>query len=281
MHTFKEIAPLRTYLNTLHSTHSSVGFVPTMGALHEGHLSLIRASKKENSTTVCSIYVNPTQFGNPKDLEKYPRMLEQDLSLLEGESCDIVFCPENQEMYERPAHVSIAFKDLDNVLEGEFRPGHFSGVAQVVAKLFNIVQPDRTYFGQKDFQQVVLINRLVEALKFNVKVITMPIVREADGLAMSSRNQRLSPTERKQASVLFACLHQTRDGILAGKAMDALREQARALCSESGVTLEYLAVADRKDFILLNQVTDPSQAVILIAAQVGPVRLIDNLFVQP
>jgi pantoate--beta-alanine ligase len=281
MHIFKEIAPLRTHLNTLHSSSSGVGLVPTMGALHEGHLSLIRAAKKENATTVCSIYVNPTQFSNKEDLEKYPRMLDHDLQLLESESCDIVFCPESQEMYGSSAPLAIAFQNLDNVLEGKFRPGHFSGVAQVVAKLFNIIQPDRAYFGQKDYQQVMIINRLIEALKFNVKLISMPIVREADGLAMSSRNQRLSSGERKRATVLYACLLQTRDGIIKGSTLNVLQDQAESLCLERGVTLEYLAVADKKEFILLDRVTDLTQAVILIAAQVGPVRLIDNLVVQP
>ncbi len=281
MHIFKEIAPLRTYLNSLHSATSSIGLVPTMGALHQGHLSLIRASKKDNETTVCSIYVNPTQFGNQEDLEKYPRTLEHDLSLLKSESCDIVFCPDSQQMYGSAAPLSIAFQKLDNILEGKFRPGHFSGVAQVVAKLFNIVEPDLAYFGQKDYQQVMIISRLVEALKFNVKVITMPTVREADGLAMSSRNQRLSPEERKRASILYTCLLQTRDGILAGKTVDRLLASAKLLCLESGVALEYLAVVDRKDFTLLDRLTDPNNSVVLIAAQVGPVRLIDNLFVQP
>ncbi len=281
MHIFKEIAPLRTYLNALHSSPSSVGFVPTMGALHEGHLSLIRASKKENTTTVCSIYVNPTQFGNKEDLEKYPKSLEEDLAMLDLELCDVVFCPETEEMYGSSAPLSIAFKDLDNVLEGEFRPGHFSGVAQIVAKLFNIIQPDRAYFGQKDYQQVMIINRLVDALKFKTNIITMPIVREPDGLAMSSRNKRLSPEERQRATVLFACLLQTRDGILAGKSMDALRREAKVLCMENGVAMEYLAVVDRKDFILLDRVLDPNNVVILIAVQVGAVRLIDNLLVQP
>jgi pantoate--beta-alanine ligase len=252
-----------------------------MGALHEGHLSLIRASRNQNTVTVCSIYVNPTQFGNADDLAKYPRTLDKDISLLKGEHCDILFSPDNREMYGASAPMSISFPNLDNVLEGAFRPGHFSGVAQVVAKLFNIVQPDRAYFGQKDFQQVMIVNRLVEALKFHVNIVSMPIVREPDGLAMSSRNQRLSATERKSATVLHACLKHTREGLLAGKSLQALVAEASGMCTSNGVSLEYLAVADRKEFRLLDSVSDPQQAVILIAAQVGPVRLIDNLFVQP
>jgi pantoate--beta-alanine ligase len=279
MHIFKEIAPLRTHLSALQSTHSTVGFVPTMGALHEGHLSLIRASKKENKITVCSIYVNPTQFGNQEDLSKYPRTLDKDIFLLERESCDVLFCPENNEMYSSKLTMTIAFDGLDNVLEGEFRPGHFSGVARVVAKLFNIVQPQVAYFGQKDFQQVMVINRLVEELKFNVKICLMPIVREADGLAMSSRNQRLSPKERQDAGVLHRVLLRTRDGIEAGKSLHTLRDEALNLCIENNATLEYLSVADRKQFNLLEEKIVPGEGVILIAAKVGPVRLIDNLFV--
>ncbi len=281
MHIFTEIAPLRTHLNTLRSPSFSVGFVPTMGALHEGHLSLIRASRNQNTVTVCSIYVNPTQFGNADDLAKYPRTLDKDVSLLKGEHCDVLFSPDNREMYGTSAPLNISFPNLDNVLEGAFRPGHFSGVAQVVAKLFNIVQPDRAYFGQKDFQQVMIVNRLVEALKFHVNIISMPIVREPDGLAMSSRNQRLSTDDRERAKVLYACLKQARKGLLAGKPLQAVVAETSATCTSNGISLEYLAVADRKEFRLLDRVMDPQQAVILIAAQVGPVRLIDNMFVQP
>jgi pantoate--beta-alanine ligase len=281
MHIFTEIAPLRTHLNTLRSPSFSVGFVPTMGALHEGHLSLIRASRNQNTVTVCSIYVNPTQFGNADDLAKYPRTLDKDISLLKGEKCDIVFSPDNREMYGTSAPMNISFPNLDNVLEGAFRPGHFSGVAQVVAKLFNIVQPDNAYFGEKDFQQVMVVSRLVEGLKFHVNIVSIPIVREPDGLAMSSRNQRLSAAERQSATVLYACLQQTREGLLAGKSLQSLMAEARSMCASQGVNLEYLAVADRKEFRLLDIVSDPQRAVILIAAQVGPVRLIDNLFIQP
>jgi len=280
MHIFTEIAPLQTHLNTLRSPSISVGFVPTMGALHEGHLSLIRAARLENAATVCSVYINPTQFGNPEDLAKYPRTMDQDLSLLKRESCDIVFCPDNFEMYGSSPPLNIAFPNLDDILEGEFRPGHFSGVAQVVAKLFNIIQPDRAYFGQKDFQQVMIVRRLVEALKFKVNVVAMPIIREPDGLAMSSRNQRLSADERGRAAILYTCLMRAREGLLAGKPVHALVDEVRSMCASKGVSLEYLAVADTKEFRLLNSIDDPSQAVILIAASVGSVRLIDNIMVQ-
>jgi pantoate--beta-alanine ligase len=280
MQIFKEIAPLRAYLNNRRTATLSVGFVPTMGALHEGHLSLIRAAKKENTLTVCSIYVNPTQFGNPEDLLNYPRTLDKDLELLRLEGCDVVFCPETDEMYGHTPPMLISFPGLDNVLEGEFRPGHFSGVAQVVAKLFHIVGPDRAYFGQKDFQQVMIVSRMVEALKFNVRIVPMPIIREADGLAMSSRNQRLSTAEREQATVIYKCLQYARKRVLDGETVFLIVEEVRDRCAESQVRLEYLAIADRKTLTLLDRVGDPRHAVILMAAHVGPVRLIDNLIIE-
>lgn len=278
MHIFKEITPLRAYLRQHHSHHSSLGLVPTMGALHAGHLSLIQASKKENDTTICSIYVNPAQFNNPRDLEKYPRTLETDIQrLLEG-GCDAVFCPDNSEMYPETSHLVFDFGLLDKILEGEFRPRHFSAVALVVSKLFHIVQPDRAYFGQKDLQQFKIISRLVAELTFNVKVVCVPIVREGDDLAMSSRNMRLSGEERKQARVLYQSLVNVREGLLQGKPFAGLREEAIELCKQNGAKVEYLSLADREDLTLLENVTHPENAVLLIAAEVGPVRLIDNVY---
>jgi pantoate--beta-alanine ligase len=238
---------------------------------------LIRAAKRETNLTVCSIYVNPTQFGNPEDLAKYPRTLDRDMEWLSKENCDVVFCPETGEMYGDGSSIAISFPGLDDVLEGEFRPGHFSGVAQVVAKLFHIVEPDRAYFGQKDYQQVMVVSRLVEALKFNLEIVSMPIVREANGLAMSSRNQRLSDAERTQASVIHESLQYAKGRIQDGQRMDTIVDEVRARCAARGVRLEYLALADRDTFTLLDQASNPDQVVVLIAAHVGPVRLIDNL----
>lgn len=280
MHIFREIKALQAHLRTLRSTYSSVGFVPTMGALHDGHLSLLRAARHENAVSICSIYVNPTQFGNPADLEKYPRTLEADLALLRKENCDVVFCPNNDEMYGQSPPISLSFPGLDKVLEGEFRPGHFSGVAQVVAKLFHIVEPDRAYFGEKDFQQVLIVRRLVEALSFNVKIVSLPIVREADGLALSSRNQRLQPADRIAATVLYAALNHARQSLLQGETLERVRAEAKEMCAAKGVSLEYLALAETKALTLLERVTDPHSSILLMAAQVGPVRLIDNLRIQ-
>ena len=200
---FKEIEPLKAFLDNKRGRDLSIGLVPTMGALHPGHLELVKASKKVNSLAVCSIFVNPTQFNNPSDLEKYPRSLDKDIELLNSVGCDVLFFPDKKEMYQKPSTIKFDFGQLDKVLEGEFRPGHFSGVALVVSKLFNIVNPTRAYFGQKDFQQFKIINRLVEELHFNIELICFPTLREADGLAMSSRNLRLTDDQRKTALIFF------------------------------------------------------------------------------
>ena len=198
MHIFKEIKPLRAFLNQKRAEQESIGLVPTMGALHRGHLALIQASKAENKLTVCSIYVNPTQFNNSADLEKYPRTLPADIALLEEAGCDVLFCPGNQEMYRDVSTLTMDFGGVDKILEGKFRPGHFSGVGLVVSKLFNIVAPDRAYFGQKDFQQFSVIARLVKELQFGLELRRIPTLRESDGLAMSSRNMRLNESDRKK-----------------------------------------------------------------------------------
>jgi pantoate--beta-alanine ligase len=177
--------------------------------------------------------------------------------------------------------LAISFPGLDHVLEGEFRPGHFAGVAQVVAKLFNIVQPDRAYFGQKDYQQIMVVSRLVHALKFNIEIVALPTVREADGLAMSSRNQRLSPEERNRAGVLHQSLLKAKASLCSGLSMESVLEETRRACALQQVQLEYLALADRMTFSKLDRVVDPSQTVLLIAAHVGQVRLIDNLVLEP
>ena len=230
MHIFTAVGPLKAFLKHHHPAQVSVGLIPTMGALHQGHISLVEASKKENSITVCSIYVNPKQFNNRTDFVKYPRTLEKDIQILGDVGCDVVFNPDDAEMYAEASQLSIDFGSLDKILEGKFRPGHFSAVAVVVSKLFNIIQPDRAYFGQKDFQQVIVISRLIEELKFDVKLVRLPIVREYDGLAMSSRNMRLNADERRQSVSLFECLKQTRDGLLRGESFSSLKEKVSNRC---------------------------------------------------
>src|SRR6478609_5433994 len=278
MHVFKEIKPLRAFLKDKWN-FISIGLVPTMGALHAGHLSLIKASKDENKLTICSIFVNPTQFNNPSDLEKYPRTLNSDLQLLEQTGCDIVFAPDRIEMYQNASNLKFDFGQLDKILEGEFRPGHFSGVALVVSKLFHIVQPTIAYFGQKDFQQFKIIEKLIEELKFDIHLKRMPVFREADGLAMSSRNMRLTETERKKAIVLYESLIASKKLLTQGKSILHAKEFVKQKWeSIAGIKLDYFELADSENLNLLETVTGKS--VLLIAGFVGEVRLIDNLLLN-
>jgi pantoate--beta-alanine ligase len=250
-----------------------------MGALHAGHLSLIEASKRENQITVCSIFVNPAQFNNPKDLEKYPRTLERDLGMLKKAGCDVVFTPEAKMMYDSEPTIKFDFGDLDKILEGKFRPGHFSGVALVVSKFFNIVQPTVAYFGQKDFQQYKIIERLVTELKFDLKLKSMPIHREADGLAMSSRNMRLNEVERKNAIVFYHALTDAKKMLKSGESLAKVKELVKQKCeSVEGIKLEYFELANAENLKSTESVTDKS--VLLIAGFVGEIRLIDNLLLN-
>ncbi|MBX2897331.1 MAG: pantoate--beta-alanine ligase [Cyclobacteriaceae bacterium] len=278
MKIFKEIEPLRAFLKQFRQPAGLIGFVPTMGALHAGHRALIETSVKECNYTVCSIYVNPTQFNNPVDLAKYPNTLDTDIELLEKAGCDVLFCPPHSEMYLHQDHIRFDFGLLDKILEGEFRPGHFSGVALVVSKLLNIVQPDKAYFGQKDFQQYLIVSKLVADLNFNVELIRMPIVREPDGLAMSSRNARLTAEQRKTALVFYQSLQQAKTRLQSGADFEVVKAEIKSICeSKPEITLEYLALADTTNLSPLKNVT--TQSVLLIAGYVGEVRLIDNLII--
>ncbi len=276
MEIFEEIKALKAFLGARRDKHLSIGLVPTMGALHDGHLELIKASKVENQVTVCSIYVNPAQFNNPSDLEKYPRTLERDAELLKKAGCDVVFAPSNREMYAQKSTLHFDFGSLDKVMEGKFRPGHFSGVALVVSKLFNIVQPTRAYFGQKDFQQFKIISKIVEELLFDLELHSVPIVREPSGLAMSSRNQRLSPVERASAVVFYQSLQMARELLLRGDSIEEVKKEVKKKAeSISGIRLEYIELADTENLNATEIVS--SKSILLIAGYVGEVRLIDNL----
>jgi pantoate--beta-alanine ligase len=279
MDIFKEIEPLRAFLKSAGRDFESLGFVPTMGALHDGHLSLIHASKRENTKTICSIYVNPAQFNNENDLAKYPKTLDNDIELLKNIGCDILFCPDNKEMYSTEPSIRFDFGSLDKVLEGEYRPGHFSGVALVISKLFHIINPHRAYFGQKDFQQFKIIEKLVDELKFDVSLRCMPIEREWDGLAMSSRNARLNSEQRKKATTLYRCLQQAKTLILAGKSINLIRETVQTEFSQvDDIKLEYFELVDSSNLMSLKNVGDKTDnAILLVAGYVGEVRLIDNL----
>jgi pantoate--beta-alanine ligase len=279
MEIFSQIGPLRAFLEQKKMLLKSVGFVPTMGALHNGHLALVKESCRDSDITVCSIYVNPAQFNNPDDLAKYPRTLTSDIEMLKSAGCDVLFCPSNEEIYPEESIITFDFGHLEHVLEGKFRPGHFSGVAKVVSKLFNIVQPERTYFGQKDFQQFKIIECLVRELKFNTQLRCVPIQREKDGLAMSSRNKRLTAEQRRIAIVFYEALQLAKQRLHEGISMALINLEIKEYCeSKPGIQLEYLELADASNFVITENVT--STAILLIAGYVGDVRLIDNLLLN-
>jgi pantoate--beta-alanine ligase len=255
----------------------SVGFVPTMGYLHEGHLSLVRRSKAENEFTVVSIFVNPTQFLPNEDFKTYPRDEERDLSLLKREAADLVFLPAAGEMYRSGFCTVIEVEGLSKALEGASRPGHFRGVATVVAKLFNLVEPTRAYFGQKDAQQVLVIQTMTADLNMNVEVIACPTIREVDGLAMSSRNVYLNSEERQRAKVLPRAIFLARELWMAGERDGGtLRRRVREILeSVPGVEVDYVSVADPRSLIELEKID--GGCLVSIAAKFGGVRLIDNV----
>jgi pantoate--beta-alanine ligase len=279
MHLFRTIAELRIWRSQQASR--SVGFVPTMGYLHEGHLALVRRARAENETVVVSIFVNPLQFGPQEDYDRYPRDLDRDLCLLEREGVDAVFAPSVSEMYPSGFSTAVVVTGpIAERLEGEARPGHFRGVATVVTRLFGLVQPQRAYFGWKDAQQVLVVQRLVQDLALPVDIVPLPTVREADGLAMSSRNVYLSPEERVAASAipraLFAALERFRSG---ERAAAALRELVQRTLTTTPVRLEYVSVSDLETFQEVEYVERP--ALLLVAAWIGTTRLIDNVLLDP
>jgi pantoate--beta-alanine ligase len=258
----------------------SVGFVPTMGYLHEGHLALVKQARVENSVVVVSIFVNPTQFGPAEDFKTYPRNTERDLALLQKENTDIVFMPSAEEMYPEKFSSWVVVEKVTDRLEGSCRPGHFKGVATVVAKLFNIVEPTRAYFGQKDAQQALVIKKMAADLNMNLEVVVSPTVREKDGLAMSSRNIYLNPQERKTATILFKALTLAQKLREKGE-IDAeiLRQQMTALISREPLAkIEYISIADTDTLEELSTIN--GQALASMAVRIGQTRLIDNIILK-
>lgn len=271
---------VKSALQNISESQRTVGFVPTMGALHQGHLALVEKAKEYSDVVFVSIFVNPTQFNNPDDFAKYPNTLDKDLDLLKNTGVDYLFLPEVQEVYPVKPMVSIDFGDLERVLEGAFRPGHFNGVGIVVSKLLNIVKPHKAFFGQKDLQQVAVIKRLVADLSFDVDIVVVPTVREEDGLALSSRNLRLSPTERKSALILFKALSFAKDELLAGEPWLEIREKIDELImTQIGVSLEYFELVHSDNMTILDKLGKNIPVSICAAAYVGEVRLIDNISV--
>ncbi len=254
-----------------------LGLVPTMGALHDGHLSLVRRARSENASLVVTIFVNPTQFGPSEDLAAYPRNPERDLSLLESEGTDVVFMPPPDEVYPADFDTWISVERTSAPLEGEARPGHFRGVATVVCKLFNIVRPDRAYFGQKDAQQLQVIRRMNADLNIGVELTAMPTIRESDGLAMSSRNAYLSPEQRRAAPVLYAALQAAQEIYDGGaRQADALREaMQRVLAAETLARPDYVSIANPDTMAQLELIDGPALA--SLAVRIGTTRLIDNV----
>jgi pantoate--beta-alanine ligase len=281
MEIFKQIAPLRTFLDRVRKSEKSIGLVPTMGALHRGHISLIQTAKSQNAVTVATIYVNPTQFNNPNDLQKYPKTPEMDMEMLQEAGCDVVFIPEDPEMYAEKPLLKFDFGHLDKVMEGKFRPGHFSGVALVVSKFFNIVQPKRAYFGQKDWQQFAVIRQLVGELKFNIELYSVPILRETDGLAMSSRNLRLSHAQRSNAVVFHQALVMAKNALTAGRDLETVKKAVFDMVnSKPEIRLEYFELADSRNLTILDTVDKGVLPILCIAGFAGEIRLIDNMFLD-
>ena len=262
------------------SLHGTFGLVPTMGALHEGHLSLVRRARAECDSVGVSIFVNPAQFGTGEDLDRYPRDLDRDLMALQALGVDLVWAPSPQIVYPRAFQTWVTVEEVTRGLEGERRPGHFRGVATVVAKLFNVFTPDRAYFGQKDAQQVTVIRRMAQDLDFPVEIVVCPTVRAPDGIALSSRNRHLSPRERKAATVLFRALSAARTGYEGGQRnAGALRAAMKAILdTEPLAHAEYISASDPETLSEVDRVDDG--VLLSLAVRIGGTRLIDNFLIQ-
>ncbi len=278
-----EIYKLRTQvndrINQLKDEGKTIGFVPTMGALHEGHLSLIRCSKKENDITVVSIFVNPTQFNDPKDLERYPRMLDKDIEKLEAEGVDILFAPDEKEMYPEPDTRQFDFGHLDKILEGKYRPGHFNGVAQIVSKLFETIPADRAYFGKKDYQQYLIIKTLAAKYlpELNIEIVPCPIIREKDGLAMSSRNMLLTPSQRESAKLISQMLFRAKELVDIFSVNELKQFVIDTINQDPNLKVEYFEIADADTLLPIDDWQYSRKPIALIAVYDGEIRLIDNI----
>jgi pantoate--beta-alanine ligase len=277
MHVFSTIEEIRENLRQARAAGHTIGCVPTMGALHDGHLSLMKRAKQDGTFLVTTIFVNPTQFGPNEDFKKYPRTLQQDLKICEAAGVDLVFTPTVDEMYPPGNLTAIHVKQITEELEGIFRPGHFDGVATVVMKLFQIIQPDQAYFGKKDFQQLLIIQKMVDDLNMATRIVWCETLREADGLAMSSRNRYLSPEERQRASCIYKALllgeELLASGMLPTNAAAHMMEQIQQY--DESIKIDYVTIADPAT---MKSISRPqSEMVGLIALRIGTTRLIDNM----
>lgn len=273
------IQALQEDLNTLREAGKSIGLVPTMGALHRGHIALVDRCVKENDVCVVSVFVNPTQFNDLNDLVQYPRTLEADVALLQESGCGFVFAPSVEEMYPEPDTRTFDFGALEQVMEGAHRPGHFNGVAQVVSKLFFIVKPDRAYFGEKDFQQLVIVRTLVSQLRLSLEIVPCPIVREESGLAMSSRNARLSEEGKRKASLISKTLFESHDQ-KAAKTVNELKQWiVDRIQSDPLLQAEYVSIVDGNTLQEINDWEETAYAVVCLAVFCEGIRLIDNTLI--
>lgn len=278
---FTKIVDLQAFVRQIKNLNQSLGFVPTMGALHNGHISLIEASQKNCQITICSIFVNPTQFNDKKDLERYPRTPDKDIQLLEKANCSALFLPDADEIYSKPEEkTNFDFGNLDKLLEGKYRPGHFNGVAQVVNRLFEIVTPDKAFFGSKDFQQVLIVKALINKLDINVNIISCPILREPDGLAMSSRNSLLTKKEREIAGLIPKIMKAAKEIILTEGIAKAKQFVISEVSKEPIMNLDYFEICNPETLENIAYLKSNQKAVALIAVFVGKIRLIDNLIID-
>ena len=274
VHTINE---LKASLTEVRKAKKTIGFVPTMGALHDGHISLAKQCKRENDVCVVSIFVNPTQFNDKTDLQAYPRTLEKDCRILEPAGCDYVFAPSDNEMYPEPDTRIFSLGAVAEVMEGESRPGHFNGVAQIVSKLFDAVEPDNAYFGEKDFQQIAVIRAMVKQLNMPVRLVACPIIREADGLAMSSRNVRLTPEQRHFAPTIARTLKESRTFAPSKSVHELENWVVKTLNQTPFMRVEYYKIVDSETLQPIKEWKDAPTAIGCIAVYCGTVRLIDNI----
>ena len=277
MKTILKASDVLTEINTLKLKGKTIGFVPTMGALHNGHLSLVQKSISENDITVVSIFVNPTQFNNPNDLENYPRTLENDAKMLKNAGCDIIFNPATEEMYPEKDTRIFKFGNLENTMEGAFRPGHFNGVAQVVTKLFHFVPANKAYFGMKDFQQLAIIKNLVKQQNIDIQIVPCPIIREVDGLAMSSRNALLSPEHRKAAVLISQTLLNLPKLTNLSNIEHLKMNVVSTIDANHLLKVEYFDIVDSMSLKSIHSWAVDIEFIACIAVQAGNVRLIDNV----
>jgi pantoate--beta-alanine ligase len=276
---FNRQADLKNHLKSIASEKTTIGFVPTMGALHQGHLSLIKQSQLENDTTVISIFVNPTQFNNPDDLKKYPRTLENDIDKIKqiGQKA-IIYAPSVDDIYEgKTISRHFDFDGLENQMEGKHRPGHFDGVGTIVSKLFDIVKPTNAYFGEKDFQQLQIVKKMVEKSKIPVNVVGRPIFREKNGLAMSSRNERLSDSEREKAAIIYKSLKQAKEKFATKSAKEVSEWMKKVFAKEADFKLEYFQIAEEETLLPLVRKSKNKNYRAFIAVFVNGIRLIDTI----